>query len=120
GSDAASPLTKPYLGCELLVRSVLLAVQQRQDDPLAQPALADLQGLAEQLREALQQQDTGRQQLDPPRVELEALGDLVDLVAGEDADGALEGLVLEHGADQRPQRGRAAPHRDRLLRLLEL
>ena len=56
----------------------------------------------------------------PARVELEALRDVGDRVAGEHPDRALERLVLEHGADQRPQRGRAAADGDRLAGLVDL
>src|SRR4051794_11865881 len=105
---------------ELLVRAVGVAVQQREDDPLAQPSLADLQRLAEHVRELLEEEHPRREELDPARVELEALRDLVDLVAGEHPHRSLEGLVLEHGPDQRPQRGGAPADRDGLVRLLEL
>src|SRR4051794_11774495 len=121
GIDLAFATDGSYrLRGELLVRSVVVPVQQGQDDPLAQAALADLQRLAEHLGELLEQQDARGQQSHPPGVELEALGDLGDLVAREDSHRALESLILEHGADQRSQGGGAATHRDRLVRLLEL
>src|SRR4029450_4081093 len=105
------------LSGQLLLRSVPVAVEQREDDSLAQAALADLQRLAEHLRELLEQQHSGRKQLDAARVELEALGALVDLVAREHADRALEGLVLEHRPDQSAQRRGAAAYRHRLVRI---
>ena len=52
------------------------AVQQLEDDALAEPALADLERLAEQLRKLLEQQHAGGQDANAPRIELEALGDL--------------------------------------------
>ena len=57
---------------------------------------------------------------DAARVELEAARDLGGRVAAEDADAALERLVLEHGADQAAQRGGAAADRDGLRRVLDL
>ena len=50
------------------------------------------------------------------RVELEAPGDVGGGLAGQDPDPALERLVLEHRADQSPQRGGAAADRDGLRR----
>ena len=49
--------------------------------PLAQAALADLEGLTQQLRELLQQEDARRQDADPARIELEPLGDVRDRIA---------------------------------------
>ena len=72
-----------------------------EDDALAQAALADLKRLAEQLGELLQQQHAGGEDAHPPGIELEALGDVVDRVAGEHPDRPLERLVLEHRADER-------------------
>ena len=54
------------------------------------------------------------------RVELEAAGDLGGGIAAEDADPALQGLVLEHGADQAAQRGGAAADGDGLGGVLDL
>ena len=63
-----------------------VAVEEVEDDPLAEAALADLQGLAEQLGDLLQEEDAGGEDADPARVELEASGDVGGRVAGEDAD----------------------------------
>src|SRR5436190_3430577 len=96
------------------------AVQEVEDDALSEAALADLQRLAEKLGELLEQEDAAGQDANPARVELEALRDLGDRVACEDPDRPLQGLVLEHRADQRAQRGGASSHGHRLGRLLEL
>ena len=57
---------------------------------------------------------------DATGVELEAPRDLGDLVARQHPDRPLERLVLEHGADQRPQRGGAAADGDGLVGPREL
>ena len=88
--------------------------------PSRRPPLPICSGWPSSSRELLEQQDAARQDLDPARVELELLGDFGHGVAREHADGALQGLVLEHGAHQRAQRRRAAADGDRLLRLVDL
>ena len=108
------------LGGEPNTRAVDAAVQHVEDDALAQAALADLQWLTEQLGDLLQQQHAGGEDADSFGVELEATGDVGGRVAAEDADAALQGLVLEHGADQAAQRGGAAADGDRLGRMLDL
>src|SRR6202000_2053988 len=74
-------------------------VEEVQDDALAEAALADLEGLAEELGDLLQEQDAGGEDADATGVELEAPGDVGGGFGGEDADRALQGLVLEHRAD---------------------
>src|SRR4051812_7300241 len=75
-------------------------VQLVEDHTLPQTALADLQRLAEKLTDLFEDEHAGGENLDPARVEFEALGDLGGRIAGEHADAALERLVLEHGADE--------------------
>ena len=103
-----------------LVRAVYVPVEQGEDDPLPQAALADLQRLPEHLgrtaRAAARRPGAASRGVS----ELEPLGDLVDLVAGEHPHRPLECLVLEYGADQRAQRRGAATHRDGLVGMLQL
>ena len=70
--------------------------------------------------ETFSEQHAGGEDADPFGVELEAADDLGRGVAAEDADPPLQGLVLEHGADQAPKRCSAAADRDRLGRVLDL
>src|SRR2546430_17633329 len=84
--------------------AVRCAVQQVQDDALAEPALADLERLSEELRQLLEQQHARGQDANAARIELEALRDLEDGVARQDPDRPLQGLVLERRADEGPER----------------
>src|SRR5829696_8465113 len=108
GAPATSPHRRIRLSRDALGGAVDTAVEEVEDDSLARAALADLQGLAKQVGELLQEQDPGGKDADPGGVELEAAADVSRRVAGEDADAALQRLVLEHGADEAAQRSGGA------------
>src|SRR6201996_1486328 len=91
------------------------AGEEIEDDALAEAALADLEGLAEQLGGLLEEEDAGGEDADAAGVELEASGDVPGRFGREDADAALQRLVLEHRADEAAQAGRRAADRDRLV-----
>src|SRR3954454_17614369 len=105
GGLRGKSVNRPLGGDALRGVAVGAAVEEVEDDSLPQAPLADLQRLPEQVGDLLEQEDSRRQDADPGRVELEAAADLDRRVAGEDADAALQCLVLEHGADQPPQPG---------------
>ena len=87
-------------------------LHQLEQEALTQTTTGDAERKLEQVRDRLEDQDSGREQPHALRVELEALGHLRDGVVREHADAALERLVLQLGAQQPAQRGGGAADRD--------
>ena len=72
GVHRPPPRPPPPGGEALGAGAVAGPVPEVEDDALAEAALADLEGLAEQLGDLLQQQHAGGEDLHPARIELEA------------------------------------------------